>query len=277
VIDAPAAPRHGSASRVHGTIGLDHLAPEALRARAHESLARVGVVVESGWVTHVQRDENGLVVVLRDHVSPALRARRVLLATGLYDVLPELAGLRETWGATSFACPYCHGLEVSREGEACWGVLAHEVAALKMAPLYTRWARRVVIFTDGREPPGELRAAHEAGGLVYETAKVRALRHEGAEVRAVVLEDDRAIAIDALVHRPARTLGPLVETLGLTRDEHGLVAVDGRGETSRKGVHACGDLTTTPHQIVFAMADGAHAAMAIVSAIAFEDVLPPRA
>ncbi|MBN8611691.1 MAG: NAD(P)/FAD-dependent oxidoreductase [Deltaproteobacteria bacterium] len=277
VIDAPASRRNASASWVHGTIGLDHLSPDALRARGQESLARCGVVVESGCVANVGQDEHGLVVVLRDHASSSLRARRVLLATGLHDVLPELAGLAETWGATSFSCPYCHGLEISREGEARWGVLAHEVAALKMAPLYTRWARRVVLFTDGRQPPSELRAAHEAAGLVYETGRVRALRHEGSALRAVVLEDDREIAIDALVHRPTRTLGPLVETLGLMRDEHGLVVVNGRGETSRKGLHACGDLTTTPHQIVFAMADGAHAAMAIVSAIAFEDVLLHRA
>jgi thioredoxin reductase len=280
VLDAPDSRRNRGAHVVHGTIGLDAMSPEDFRARAAESLARCAVTLESATVTGLGQEGAAIVVAFRDHegVMQRLSARRVLLASGLHDVLPDLTGLRETWGRTSFSCPYCHGLEVvcATPGEGRWGVLAHEVAALKMAPLYTRWAERVTLFTDGREPPSELREAHEAAGLVYELRALRALRHEGDRLRAAVLDDGAEVALDALVFRPPRTLGPLVESLGLARDEHGLLAVNARGETSKKGIHACGDLTTSPHQIVFAMADGAHAAMAIVSALAFEDTLPAK-
>lgn len=268
--------RNARASLAEGTIGLDHLPPSALRARGQESLARHGVSVELGAVTDVTRRDGGLAVSIEDDAGTRdLTCRRVLLASGLVDALPPLPGLAESWGVTAFSCPYCHGYEVSGGAggrSSRWGVLAHEVGALKMAPLYTRWAESLVLFTDGREPPAELRRAHELAGLVYETDGVRALVCEGEALRAVVLEDGREVGIDALVFRPPRSFGALVERLGLTH-EHGHLAVDHRTETSMKGVHACGDLTTSPHQIVFAMADGAHAAMAIVSALAFEDTL----
>ncbi|MBX7193570.1 MAG: NAD(P)/FAD-dependent oxidoreductase [Sandaracinaceae bacterium] len=272
--------RNGRAVLAEGTVGLDHVAPSEVRARARESLERHGVHVELGEVTDVgRRDDGVLAVTIADGArSEVVTTRRVLLASGLVDVLPPLPGLAETWGVSSFSCPYCHGYE--RSGEAArtgrWGVLAHEVGALKTAPLYTRWAREVVLFTDGLEPPRELRAAHEAADLRYETAVVRALRHDEDRLEAVVLEGDREVALDVLVHRPPRTRGALIERLGLAVDPQGLVVVDGRTETSMKGVHACGDLTTTPHQIVFALADGAHAAMAIASSIAFEDTLGRR-
>jgi thioredoxin reductase len=102
---------------------------------------------------------------------------------------------------------------------------------------------------------------------------VRALVHDEGVLRTIELEGRAPEPLDVLVLRPPRETGALVASLALRTDDHGLVAVDGRGETSMKGVHACGDLTTSPHQIVFAMADGAHAAMAIVSALAFEDTL----
>lgn len=265
--------RNARASLAEGTIGLDHVPPSEVRARARESLGRHGSAVERGVVTSIVRDAERLVVGLEDGTS--VRARRVLLATGLRDVLPPLPGLQQTWGITSFSCPYCHGYERSGPHATTgrWGVLAHEVAALKTAPLYTRWAREVVLFTDGREPPAELRRAHEAAGLRYAPEPVRALRHEDGVLRAIELEGRAPEPLDVLVFRPPREAGPLVASLALETDPHGLVAVDGRCETSMKGVHACGDLTTTPHQIVFAMADGAQAAMAIVSALAFEDTL----
>lgn len=269
--------RNGAATLAEGTIGLDHVPPSEVRARARQSLARHGVEVERGTVAAIVREAERLVVSLEG--GQTLRARRVLLASGLHDVLPSLPGLAGTWGRSSFSCPYCHGFERSgphaRTGR--WGVLAHEVAALKMAPLYTRWAREVVLFTDGHEPPAELRRAHELAGLPYVTEPVRALVHDDdGLLTSIALEGREAEPIDALVFRPPRETGPLVASLGLRTDEHGLVAIDGRCETSMKGVHACGDLTTSPHQIVFAMADGAHAAMAIVSALAFEDTFGAR-
>lgn len=282
--DEPGARRNAAARLAHGTIGLDGIPPAELRARALADLARHGVTVEDGCIGALAREGAHLVATREDGAS--IRTRRVLLATGIVDVLPELPGLDETWGATVFSCPYCHGFELAsrREPPASpdlvgrWGVLAHEVAALKMAPLYTRWAREVVLFTDGAEPPAELRAAHEKAGLRYETRRVLALRHgdsghETERLRAVVLEGGDEVALDALVFRPKRAPSPLVDALGLALDGHGLVAIDHRNETSMKGVHACGDACTTPHQIVFAMSDGAHAAMAIASLLAFEDVL----
>ena len=274
--DDAALRRNARASLAEGTIGLDHVPPSELRSRARESLARHGVEVAEAVVVSIHRDVDRLVATLEGGAT--VHARRVLLASGLHDVLPPLPGLAETWGVSSFSYPYCHGFERSGPHAVAgrWGVLAHEVAALKMAPLYTRWASEVVLFTDGLEPPLELRRAHEAAGLRYVTEPLRALAHEGGLISAIELEGRAPEALDALVFRPPRETGPLVASLDLRKDDHGLVAIDGRTETSMKGVHACGDLTTTPHQIVFAMADGAHAAMAIVSALAFEDTLGAR-
>jgi len=118
VIDA-GAPRNAPAAGVHGLLGREGTPPTELLERARAEVRGYGGHVVNGEVSTVTRDGDGFRVALSDR--RAVRARRLLVATGLVDELPDIPGLRDRWGRDVLHCPYCHGWEVR---DQAIGVLA---------------------------------------------------------------------------------------------------------------------------------------------------------
>lgn len=116
------SPRNRFAAHVHAVLGHDGIDPQALLARGRDELDRYGVHVEKGAVADI-RDE-GAVLRLTRVDGTVDTARAVIIATGVRDELPSVAGLDELWGHSVLHCPYCHGFEVAgaRLGvlAACW-------------------------------------------------------------------------------------------------------------------------------------------------------------
>ncbi len=189
----------------------------------------------------------------------SVRARRVVLATGLVDVLPELEGLRALWGHAVFQCPYCHGWEVK---ERRWGYLAPDASAPHVAlfALQLRaWSSDVTLFANGLGD--DARRQLLAAKVHIESADVKRLAGAGHTLEAVELGDGRRVPCDVLfMHPPQRQVGVVTE-LGVALDEEGFVKVDPMSrETSIPGVYAAGDLTTRMQAAVIAAAAGMHAA-----------------
>jgi thioredoxin reductase len=187
--------------------------------------------------------------------------RRVLLATGMVDEVPELPGYRELWGKSIFQCPYCHGWEV--RGQAL-GVLASAEHFLDFALFLTGWSKNVVVFTGGAfAVPAEQRSRLERAGVGLEERRIRQLHTRQQHLESVELEDGTRIARQVLFARPPQHQTRLVRELGLALDEQGFVKVDSHLETSVPGIHAAGDLTTLLQGALLAASVGAQAAYII--------------
>ncbi|MFO0681970.1 MAG: NAD(P)/FAD-dependent oxidoreductase [Sandaracinus sp.] len=268
------APRNTRATVMHGYPGADGIPPAELRARARAELAHYpSISFREARVAGIDRVGGELVASLGK--AGEVRARRVLLATGIVDGLPKLEGFADAWGRSVFDCPYCHGYE--HRGEA-WGFVAPKVAGIRTVLSYLAWTRDMIVFTDGftLDLPADIRRELEHAKVRLEPRKMVRLVVEGDALQGVEVEGGEVVARRALVYHPQARPSDLALMLGLAQDG-GFVKIDPRTrETSLRGVHACGDLVANGMKALLAAADGMHAAQMLTEQLTLEDVLGAR-
>ncbi|WMJ70958.1 NAD(P)/FAD-dependent oxidoreductase [Stenotrophomonas sp. 24(2023)] len=271
VIDA-GQPRNRAASHSHGVLGQDGIAGADLLRNARQQLLDYPSV---RWVhaeaVEAQADVGGVQVRTGD--GQVLSARKLLLATGVADQLPDLPGLADRWGSTVLHCPYCHGYEV---GGGAIGLLGgHPMSAAK-APLFADWGN-VTFFSQGLAITDEERAAMHVRGVQIEETPVVAVQGEQSTWLEVELADGRRVAQRALFVPALQAMAtPLVQQLGCTLAESPmgvLVEVDAMKQTSIANVYAAGDATTVGN-ITLAMAEGVRAGIGVHHALVSEDSQP---
>lgn len=152
VIDS-GTPRNAPAEGVHGMLGHDNIPPAELLRRGREEVRHYGGRIVHGEVVSAEPAAGGFTIELAD--QSVLHARRVLVATGLRDELPDVPGLARHWGRGVVHCPYCHGWEVRDEPI---GVLAVGPASIHHALLFRQLTDDLVYFTNGTELDDETRA-----------------------------------------------------------------------------------------------------------------------
>jgi thioredoxin reductase len=257
VLVADGGPRRNApAAHMNNFVSRDGIAPADFRREARAQLAKYPNVSFRDQPVEAVTGARG------DFRAGAIRARRVLLATGLIDELPELEGIAPLWGHSVFQCPYCHGWE-ARQGR--WGYYAPDATAPHVGPFVTMlrgWSPEVTLFTD--KLGDDVRRNLVAAKVQIESAGVKRLVGAGGQIEAVQLADGRRVACDALLmHPPQRQVG-LVRALGVALDDEGFVKTDPMTrETSIPGIYAAGDLTTRGQAAVLAAAAGMQAAAAL--------------
>jgi thioredoxin reductase len=260
VLDA-GNPRNAAATAVHGLIGLDGLPPREIRRRAVGELEQYGVEHRACEVSRIEPDGDGFTVHVDGEV---VQGRRVLLATGLVDVPPELPDADRFWGTAILQCPFCHGWEVA---DRPLGFVADSPDDLDRVSFYANWTSDLTVLTHGRfEVSDERRRSLEDSGVGVLEAEITALVGEEGKLESVSLADGTSVKCEAIFLHPAQQQTPVVQDLGVEVNEGGFVVVekdygspDGPHqvmETSRKGVFAAGDLTSPAQSAVLATFEG---------------------
>lgn len=268
VVDA-GHPRNAPASHMQGFLSRDGLPPSELLAIGREEVQAYGVELVAGSVEAVEVVEPGFVVVLRD--ARRLTARRLLVATGAGDELPDLPGVRERWGRDLLHCPYCHGWEVRDEP---LGVLGTRPLAVQHALLVRQWSDDVVFFAHGQGVSVEDEAALAARGVRVERPTVVRLVVEDDRLTGVELDDGRVVARTAVFVRPGVVPHPdgLLPGLGCDLDAEGFAVVDRTGATSVPGVWGAGNAVDPRAQVITAAGQGSAAAIAVNADLVQDDV-----
>ncbi len=257
VVVADGGPRRNArAVHMNNFVSRDGIAPRDFRRAAREQLAKYpNVSFHDEPIASVSGHRG-------DFRAGAIRARRVLLATGVVDDLPDIEGLQPLWGYSVFQCPYCHGWEAAGQR---WGFHAPDATLPHLVRFVTQlrgWSPEVTLFTD--RITDDLRETLLTAGVTIESAAIARLHGHGEQLEAVELNDGRRIACDALFMHPPQKQVPLVTALGVALDEEGFVKVDPMTrETSVPGVYAAGDLTTRAQAAILAAATGMQAAAGI--------------
>jgi len=260
-------PRNAPAEHLHGFLSRDGESPAELLAIGRREVLGYGVEIRTGTVASAEPAPDGFAVLVDgDPVS----ARRLVVATGLRDVLPELPGLREVWGSDVHLCPYCHGYEVRDQP---LGVLGSGPKSVHQALLLSQWSPDVLLFADGIELTDTDRAKLAARDVKIVDGAVTGLVVEAGRLRGVALGDhlvDRA----ALFVGPALLPGDDVLTgLGCVRGNGGFVPVDPTGRTEVAGVWAVGNVVDPSASLINAASAGSRAAMMINMDLLEEDAL----
>ena len=200
VMDA-GSPRNAPAAHMQGFLSRDGMPPaERLRAGRSE-VARYGVALIDGTV---ERVEPGFEVRLDG--GDLLQARRILLATGAIDVLPDLPGVRERWGRDLHHCPYCHGWEVH---DRPIGVLGTHLAATAHAQLVRQWSDDAIFFPHVLAVDDSDRAAMRARGITVVEGLVTRLVVENDRLVGAEMKDGRVLPRDAVF---VRTVKPAIRS-----------------------------------------------------------------
>jgi thioredoxin reductase len=268
VIDA-GLPRNRAASHSHGVLGLDGISGAELLKTARQQLLDYPSV---RWIhaeaAHATASPDGVEVRTAD--GQVLAARKLLLASGISDQLPDLPGLAERWGSTVLHCPYCHGYEV---GGGAIGVLGGHPMSAGKAPLFADWGN-VTFFSQAGEISEEERVAMQQRGVQIEISPVIAVQGDQPTWLEVELADGRRIAQRALFVPATQAMAtPLVQQLGCALVESPLgvlIEVDAMKQTSVPNVYAAGDATTVGN-ITLAAAEGVRAGIGVHHALVSED------
>ena len=260
-------PRNDASPGVHGFLTRDGIRPAELLRLGHEqlrpydsvevqgleikSIAREGRVFRA---TGLGTSNDALVTVM---------ARRVLLATGVADVLPPLPGFRELWGRGVLHCPYCHAWEVRDKPLAVYG---QGSTVTGLALLVSRWSSDVVVVTDGAGHlmPNALRRLRHQKISVREEPVARLIGSSAHGLRCIEFADGSQLERTALfLHAPQHQRSPLAAGLGARLTSTGAVWVNKNAQTSVAGLYAAGDTTPGTQQAILAAAAGSQAAIAL--------------
>jgi thioredoxin reductase/SAM-dependent methyltransferase len=276
VVDA-GQPRNAPAGNVHTYPGRESTPPAELVAIGRAEVTGYGAEVVSGRVESVTRDGDGFLVTLAG--GRAVRARRILLATGTVDVLPDIPGLAERWGRDVLHCPYCHGFEVR---DRRIGVLAIGPRAVEHALLWRQWSEDVTLFVHREAAPEAEQAEQLAarGIVVVDDGPVVGLETAGGALTGVRLATGEVVAIDALVVAAHAEPRPnLLDGLGLKPED---VTVGGHvigrqipagpgGATDVPGVWVAGNASDIAANVIGSAAAGVRAGSMINADLVAED------
>ncbi|MFL6140615.1 MAG: NAD(P)/FAD-dependent oxidoreductase [Labedaea sp.] len=263
VIDS-GTPRNAPADGVHGLLGADGIPPAELLRAGRADVRRYGGRIVAGEVTSaahgaasVAGDPRFTVTLTGDRT---LHARRLLIATGLRDQLPDVPGLARHWGHSVVHCPYCHGWEVRDEPI---GVLAVGPASVHHALLFRQLTEDLTYFTHDTGLDDDTRARFAARGIRVVDTRVARIESTEDAVTGVRLCDGQVVArrvIAVATSMLARTDGLAALDLPMEDLPHGMgrrFVTGPAGTTAVPGVWVAGNATDLTAQVGAAGAAGA--------------------
>jgi thioredoxin reductase/SAM-dependent methyltransferase len=278
VIDA-GHPRNEPAAHMHGVLGHDGLPPAEYLEKGRAEVAGYGVQFVEAIATGARRRDDGQFVVDLDD-GTTRTARRVLVATGLIDELPDIPNLRERWGIDVIHCPYCHGWEVR---DTTIGVIATGPMAVHQAMLFRQLSDSVTLFVHAGDGPtaNEAERLHARGIRVVPgpvTEVVVARDQPGGRVSGVRVGHE-TFPVDNVVVGPRMTVhSPVLESLGLEPVAHPMGGAIGMtyeasptGQTAVAGVWAAGNVVDISASVVNAVGAGYLAGAMINADLANDD------
>lgn len=274
VIDS-GEPRNAPAAHMHNYLGRDGTPPGDLLAVGREEVTRYGGELVAGQVEKVTQTGPGFTITLVD--GRTVDARRLLVATGLVDELPDIPGIRQRWGRDVLHCPYCHGWE-TRDQRI--GVLATGPMAAHQAQLWRQLTTQVTMLLHETGAPEDADAL-AARGIELVDEVVVALEVAEDRLTGVRPASGRVVPLDALVVAPrftarAELLAPLgLKPVDMEMNGHVIgsyIPADANGATTVPGVWVAGNITDLRAQVIVAAGAGLNAGAAINADLVAEEV-----
>jgi thioredoxin reductase len=260
------SPRNAAAEGVHGLLTREGMEPGEFTRVARAEVESFGAQIRDARATSVSGTrEDGFTVALDD--GARVDGRRLIVATGLHDELPEIPGVSERWGRDVLHCPYCHGWEARNRALS---VIATAPAAWHQALLLRQWSADVsLLLNDAFQPTEEQEELLAARGVAVVPGRVASLCISADALTGVLLEDGRTVRCEVTFLGPrVRARSEVLSGIGIETSAHpeGLfehVQSEGSGETAVPGIWVAGNVTDITAMVVTAMADGSRAAIAV--------------
>ncbi len=258
---------------VHNYLTRDDMLPGELLTIARREVKKYGAKMIMKKVVHARKNSEGIFVV-RDEDSTIYYAKKLLIATGLWDNLPQIPGFKEFYGKAVFHCPYCDGWEV-KDKEI--GVYARNKNGYELALALKCWTDKVTLYTDGRNKlkPKEVETL-TANGVSIISYPVLHLEGNDDKLRYIHFKNGDKRRCDALFFvNGFEQQCNMAETFGCEMSVKGVVITNRHQQTNIEGLYVAGDADKDMHFVVVAAAEGAKAGVIINKELIKEETVQP--
>jgi thioredoxin reductase len=218
----------------------------------------------------VSADKTDIGFEIKTESGKVFSAKKVLFATGVKDLLPEIPGFAECWGISVIHCPYCHGYEVKKEKTA---VVANGDMGFEYAKMISNWTKDLRLITNGKSTlTWEQTQILKKHNVEIIEDEIDAIEHQNGNVQNIIFRNESKISVKAIYFKaPFKQHCTLPETLGCELTEQGLLKVDGFQKTTVPGIFASGDCHIQARSVAMAVSSGSFAGAMINKEIIDED------
>lgn len=241
----------------HNFITRDGETPQEIASKAREQVAKYDTVkFHAGLVVGGEKTASGFEITTE--AGEIFTAKKLLFATGVKDVMPEIKGAAACWGISMIHCPYCHGYEVRNEKT---GILANGEIGFEFSKLIHNWTKELTLFTNGKsELTAEQATKLKESGIDLIETEIEAFEHTNGYIKEVRFKDGSKMVLKAMYAKlPFVQHSDLPEKLGCELTEQGFILTDAFQKTSVPGIYASGDNVTPMRSVSSAVAQGSMA------------------
>ncbi|MCE4049231.1 MULTISPECIES: NAD(P)/FAD-dependent oxidoreductase [Bacillaceae] len=263
-------PRNAVTHESHGFITRDKIKPSEFKQIALEDLkAYPEITIKNQRVYDIKTENDHFVILTSDGLT--YQSRKIILATGLKDILPNIKGIHDYYGTSIFSCPFCDGWELKDRPLV---VISENERAFHITKMIYNWSKDVVVCTNGKAVfTNEQKQLLANNNIELIEEEIEYLEGDKGQLRHIILKSGREIArAGGFVTAGLQQASPLAQVLGCSLNNMGGIETDNSGRTNIAGVYACGDnAVIAPAQLIVAAAEGSKAAMAVVGDLVNED------
>lgn len=238
----------------HNFLTQDGEKPAEIVAKAQAQVLHYDTVhFLDGLAIDAKHIEKGFEIATQN--GEIFTAQKLLFATGVKDIMPEIEGFAQCWGISVIHCPYCHGYEVKNEKT---GILANGDFAHHYAQLIANWTKDLTIFTNGKSTlTQEQTTTITQHNIAIIEKEIAYLKHENGNIQEIFFKDNTSFELKAIYSRPNfEQHCKIPEILGCELTEQGHLKVDMFQKTTVKDIFACGDSTSMMRSVAYAVATG---------------------
>jgi thioredoxin reductase len=242
------------APEAHNFITWDGAKPENILSKAREDLRNYGTIsFLNETLVDVSKTNEGF--ELHTDSKANFSTKKIVFATGIVDVMPEINNFQNCWGISILHCPYCHGYEAKGKKT---GVLANGIHAFDLCMVLKQWTNDILLMTNGRShltEDQELKLKQHK--VTITERKIHSIGHKNGRMSVLHFEDDERLELPVMYAKPDfKQQFSLPEKLGCKMTAEGLIEVDETKKTSVHGIYAAGDNSSEGRMISLSVAAG---------------------
>jgi thioredoxin reductase len=208
----------------HNYLTQDGQPPEKIASLARKKVSEYDTIAfYDGLAINGNKTENG--IEIQTSIGDIFTAKKLIFATGLQDIMPEIKGFRDCWGVSIIHCPYCHGYEVRNQKT---GILANGDIVFHFVKLISNWTKKLMLFTNGKSTLSQEQTKRvQNHNIPIIEHKIERIEHENGHVKKLFFSDHPEISVDAVYAKPDFVQQcDIPEKLGCKLTDQKLIEVD---------------------------------------------------
>jgi len=238
----------------HNFLTNDGKPPAEIASLAKQQVSNYNTIeFLNSLVTMGAKTDNGF--DLQTQSGEVFTARKLVVATGIKNVMPDLPGFSDCWGISVLHCPYCHGYEIRHQKT---GILANGDAAFEIAQLISNWTKDLTIYANGKSDLTEQQKTKlQTHKISITETGIDRIKHKNGYIEKVIFKDKTEVAVKAIYARlPFVQHSRVPQSMGCELTQEGYIKIDDAQKTSVHGIYACGDIASKMRTVANAVSMG---------------------